>query len=461
MSSHSSIIVASNRGPIRSDSAKYASGGLVQALMPSLINVAEQFSGTVDSKDVIWFSSNTSGLKDEESKSKLSGVTLWPVTVDEEIYKDAYGFISNRFLWFLHHGLFKFYPEPTYDDKFHSAWENFRTFNLLFAENIIDAATEDSLVLIQDYHLSLVPNLLKKARPDLKISHFSHIPFGTKEDFKNIPVSVACELLTGINPEGTLAGFHTALWENRFIEVYKSFIKIPPNTFSLGLGVDAKGLIETKNSKSFKDIQNQIDTGETALLVRSDRLEPSKNIINGFLGFDKFLKDHPEFVDKIIFKAFIYPSRTEVKEYCELSQRVQEVVKTINLNYQTSKYLPIDLIIQNDRLTSLAALSIANIVMVNSFSDGMNLVVKEAVVVNEKDCSIILSHNTGAYHEFKDFVIGIDPEDIANTAEAIYLALVQPKTVRKHNLETLKQLCKINTAETWFNKLVELTSNQK
>ncbi len=458
---NNNIVVASNRGPALGDSSKYASGGLVQALLPSLTEIVQKEAYRNQRFEVTWYTCNISeDPKMSFHENEMFGIKLNQIEVTEKLYEDAYGFIANRFLWFLHHGLFKSYPEIAFDDKFYTAWNNYRAFNELFARSISETAAKNSLVLIQDYHLSLVPKILKHFRSDLKITHFSHIPFASMNDLKNVPKDIIFELLTGLNPENTAAGFHTPVWEDRFKTAYKHYVQKIPNTFSLSLGVDAIGLTSLKESDTFKEYQDQIKANEKALIVRSDRLEPSKNILNGFLAFEQFLIEHIEYLNKVQFKAFIYPSRTTIYEYKVLSEEVQKTVKEINNRFKDADFDPIELIIQNDREVSLAALSVADIIIVNSVADGMNLVVKEAIVLNNNNCSIILSVNTGAYYQFQDLVIGIDPMDLNDTANAFCVAINQDPATKSANLTKLKQMCNSDTAETWFEALVEITAKQ-
>ncbi len=465
MSFNQNLIVASNRGPGINDNAKYASGGLVQVLLPELLNIAEHLQKSQSDNRVFWICGNREDETDEISTSeyKIGEISLAAINIPTDIYNDAYNSISNRFLWFLHHGLFDFYPKLNFDDIFFRAWENYRKYNRLFAEHIARIAPSDSSVLIQDYHLSLAPQMLAEIRSDVKISHFSHTPFAKLNDLKQIPRAIAEELLRGINSLNTKAGFHTPIWESRFKEAYKFYLHSVPDTFNIALGVDPKSLEAVKASDSFKTNQDSIrkESESYTLIVRSDRLEPSKNILAGFNAFEKFLENNPKYLEKVIFKAYIYPSRTEIPEYFDLSKKVVDTVNNINSKYETPSWIPIHLHIQNDRDVSLAGLSVADIVMVNPIADGLNLVVKEAIVLNENDCVIILSKNAGAFYELKDFVIGVDPEDIKQTSEAILTAVNSNKVKSSKNLKLLKQLCIANDADVWFRKLISISTKQK
>ncbi len=145
------------------------------------------------------------------------------------------------------------------------------------------------------------------------------------------------------------------------------------------------------------------------LVLRVDRLDLSKNIIRGFVAFDRFLDLHPEFKDRITFLALLQPSREDVEEYVVYRERVVRTVEQINTKHGNTDWMPIDLRIEDNFPQTLAAYKHYDVLVVNAIFDGMNLVAKEGPVVNTRDGVLVLSENTGAFEELGMFAVRREP----------------------------------------------------
>jgi trehalose 6-phosphate synthase len=186
------------------------------------------------------------------------------------------------------------------------------------------------------------------------------------------------------------------------------------------------------------------------LLVRVDRLDLSKNIIRGFLAFDRFLDLHPEFRERITFLALLQPSREDVEEYIEYRARVLRTVEQVNTKQGTTDWMPIDLRIQDNFPATLAAYRNYDALMVNAIFDGMNLVAKEGAIVNRRDGVLILSENTGAFEELSAFCVPVNPFDIEEQAQAIHRALTMPAPERGALAGQIRAVVARNSIDKWI-----------
>ena len=211
------LVIASNRGPMsfaldhegRPVPAGSA-GGLAAALHPQL-----------EGSGATWVAcamSDADRMATAEGLMTERGLHLLTVQPDRDTYRMAYDVVSNSTLWFLHHHLFDLARRPRFDHHFVRAWEAYREFNELFAQVIDAAASEGATVLVQDYHLSLVPGVLAQKRPDLHTVHFTHTPFASADTLRVLPSTVAREVLEGM-AGARACGFHTARWEECFREL--------------------------------------------------------------------------------------------------------------------------------------------------------------------------------------------------------------------------------------------------
>jgi trehalose 6-phosphate synthase len=185
------------------------------------------------------------------------------------------------------------------------------------------------------------------------------------------------------------------------------------------------------------------------LVLRVDRLDLSKNIIRGFLAFDRFLDLHPEFKDRITFLALLQPSREDVEEYVVYRERVVRTVEQINTKHGNTDWMPIDLRIEDNFPQTLAAYRHYDALVVNAIFDGMNLVAKEGPVVNVRDGVLILSENTGAFEELGMFAVRVNPFDIEQQAEAFFEALTMPAAEKRDRGEALRRVVDTNSIEKW------------
>jgi trehalose 6-phosphate synthase len=191
------------------------------------------------------------------------------------------------------------------------------------------------------------------------------------------------------------------------------------------------------------------------LIVRVDRLEPSKNILRGFLAFETLLSRAPRLRGRVTMLAFLVPSRTSLREYGDYGRKVQAAVDRINARFGRADWRPVRLFYENDYAQALAGLSIADVILVNPLVDGMNLVAKEAAVVSDRDAAIVLSETAGAYDQMADGVLTVAPADVIGTAQALRDGLEMPRRERAARLATLRDGVEREDITWWLRTQLE------
>ncbi len=200
-----------------------------------------------------------------------------------------------------------------------------------------------------------------------------------------------------------------------------------------------------------EELSQSLAHNECQLILRVDRTDPSKNIVRGFLAFGLMLEDHPELAGKVRFLALLQPSRLDVPEYSAYLASIGAEVARINARYDHLDYEPIDLRLVQDLPLAVAAYSVCDVLLVNAVADGMNLVAKEAAVVNQRDGVLVLSENTGAHQELGEHAVTVYPCDIRQQADALYEAISMTQEDQQARLRAAAQVIERNGIGTWFS----------
>ncbi|MFD5783250.1 trehalose-6-phosphate synthase [Streptomyces sp. NPDC126933] len=453
------VLVASNRGPVsytlRDDGALEArrgGGGLVSGL-----------SAIGPETDAVWVCAAL-GDGDREAVRRTDGrldtadtggQRVRMLGIAPEVYEAAYNGVANSTLWFVHHLLYQTPLEPAFGPEFRAQWASYETYNRAFAEALADEAGEGAAVLVQDYHLALVPGMLRALRPDLKIGHFSHTPWAPVDYFRLLPDDIARQLLRGILGADR-AAFLTRRWADAFTACCTELLGGTGNTRIgvHGLGADADFLRERAHRPDVDErlaaLREQIGGTDRKTIVRVDRTELSKNIVRGLLSYRQLLADRPEWRERVVHVAFAYPSRQDLSVYRDYTAEVQRLADEINAEFGTEGWLPVVLHVKDDFARSLAAYRLADVALVNPIRDGMNLVAKEIPVVSEGGCALVLSREAGAYEELADDAIVVNPYDITATAAALHEALTMPPAERAERTKHLAAAATALPPQRWF-----------
>jgi trehalose 6-phosphate synthase len=443
------FVVASNRGPLsfRLDEGMPkpagSAGGLAATLYPLLTgsNATWMFSVMSEADRA----ARAAGLFSAE------GLTLTALEPDPDTYRMAYDVVANSTLWFLHHHLFDLTHRPTIDRRWHEAWAAYRSYNTLFAQSIMAHAPEGATVLVQDYHLALLPGLLTDSRPDLRSVHFTHTPFADPSALGILPEAVARELLGGM-AAATACGFHTERWEQAFLACCTAFGIRSGKTFSSPLSPDAPSLLKRASAEECVAAAERLETllGDRRLLLRVDRMEPAKNLLRGFQAFDELLTTRPEWRERVVLLAHAYTSRETLPEYLSYAAEVQYAVEHLNTRFGTEGWTPVLLNLADNPAASLAALTRYDVLLVNPVRDGLNLVAKEGPLVNQREGVLALSREAGAAAELGDHALEINPFDVSDTADALHKALTMAPAERAARATALQGIIRTRRPESWL-----------
>ncbi|WP_028650012.1 trehalose-6-phosphate synthase [Nocardiopsis sp. CNT312] len=467
------ILIASNRGPVSFSTAEDGSlefrrggGGLVSGMT----SVATEVDG-------IWVCAALSEADRRAAAEApdarldlahdLDGMRVHMLDIPEETFTGAYTEIANSTLWFVQHMLYATPNKPSFGSDFRERWKDYEAYNNAFAEALVAGAADGARVAVQDYHLSLVPRILRARRPDLRIAHFSHTPWAPPEYFRLLPEHVARDLLEGMLGADRL-GFHSPRWADAFLrccaEVLNADVDLDKRTVEhggrvVGVGVHALGADEEDLRASAADprVAEREETlrevvGDTALIVRVDRTELSKNIVRGLEAYRELLRERPEWIGRVTHLAFAYPSRGDVPEYREYTDAVLRVAKEINEEFATPEWQPLVLEVNDDYPRSLASFRMADVLLVNPIRDGMNLVAKEGPVLSERDSVLVLSREAGAADELSGHALMVNPYDTVETAEALHRALSMEAGERRRRREALREASVALPPRRWFQE---------
>ncbi|MDX2763457.1 alpha,alpha-trehalose-phosphate synthase (UDP-forming) [Streptomyces europaeiscabiei] len=452
------VLVASNRGPVtytldeKTDtlSAKRGGGGLVSGL-----SAIDPDSGAV------WV---CSALGDGDREAVRRGVAepgVRMLDIPADVHHDAYNGVANSTLWFVHHMLYQTPLEPAFDAEFRRQWAAYETYNRAFAEALAQEAADGAAVLVQDYHLVLVPRMLRELRPDLRIGHFSHTPWAPVDYFRLLPDDIAAQVLDGILGADR-AAFLTQRWADAFTACCRAVLGPgSPSGTRIGvhgLGADADFLRARAHQTDVDDrmavLREQIGTAPDGTprrtIVRVDRTELSKNIVRGLHAYRQLLDDRPTWRERVVHVAFAYPSRQDLAVYRDYMAEVQRVADDINERYGTPDWTPVILHLKDDFARSLAAYRLADVALVNPIRDGMNLVAKEMPIISDEGCVLVLSREAGAFEELGDDSIVVNPYDVVGTARALHEALCLPAAERAERTKRLAAAATALPPTQWF-----------
>jgi trehalose 6-phosphate synthase len=483
------ILVASNRGPVsfalRDDgglSARRGGGGLVSGLS----------SVTDADTDVLWI---CAALTDADRAAVRrapggrldlggheTGAAVRMLDVPAATFHRAYNGVANSTLWFVHHLLYDIPNRPHFGLAWQREWESYRSYNRAFAAALAVAAGgradqqavdpgsgaaggRSARALVQDYHLTLVPRMLRDAHPALRIAHFSHTPWAPPDYYRVLPDHVAREVLDGILGADH-AGFLSHRWAQAFLdccaEVLGAEVDREHRTARYRgrvtrVGVHALGVdgAELRARAGAADVEARVRAlrdavGDRKLIVRIDRTELSKNIVRGLAAYRELLATRPQWRGKVVHLAFAYPSRHDLPEYREYTAAVQRIAGQIEDEYGTDDWGPLILQVNDDYARSLAAYRLADVLLVNPIRDGMNLVAKEGPVLAEDGCALVLSREAGAADELGADALVVNPFDVSGTADALHRALTMSSSERLARCARLAEAATALPPRKWF-----------
>ncbi|MHB1139565.1 MAG: alpha,alpha-trehalose-phosphate synthase (UDP-forming) [Microthrixaceae bacterium] len=452
------VVIVSNRGPLSYQLVdgelvgRRGAGGLVSGLAPLVEEGrATWIAATMSEGDRLAAASGAPVSAD--------GLSVQLLALDPEDHRLAYDVVSNETLWFVHHGLFDLTRTPAFDDDWWRAWQAYRRVNEAFAAAVCESAPRDAIVLVQDYHLTLLAPTVRVRRPDLSLVHFHHTPFAGPDSLRVLPPAARDEMLASLAAHHA-CGFHTDDWAANFSDALRRWLPgeraDAPRVFTSSLSTDPEDIRATATSAACADQHRRLDDalGDRRLIVRVDRMELSKNIVRGFDAFDLLLERRADLRGRVTFLACCYPSRENVPAYARYRAEVEAAAARVNERWGDPGWQPVQLETDDDYPRSVAALRRYDVLLVNPIRDGLNLVAKEGPLVNGRGGQLVLSTEAGAWAELGTAAIGICPFDLVDTAEALARALDEPEAARTGRAAELRRLVSLRTPADWLEEQI-------
>jgi len=472
------IVIASNRGPFSfqqeadgSFTVKRGTGGLVTALGA----LAERYqvlwvAAAMSEDDRRWAQSN------EEKIQNVEGIYLRLIQPDPEAYELYYNQIANPLLWFIQHQLWDTAHYPTINSETWRAWsDGYAAVNRQFAEAIVDSVkyTDHPVIIFpQDYHLYLVSGYLRKMLGDrAQIQPFLHIPWPGPDAWRILPKEMRDATFYSLLASDRI-GFQTQRDAFNFVQTCRFYLpdahsmgsrdsltygdrKIEANTYPIS--VDVNQLETLVEEPEVRLLRSQVlnSTGDRKLILRVDRVEPSKNILRSLEAYRVLLEEHPEHHDKVQMLTLLAPSRMEVYEYQNYLREIMAEGGMINAEFSDELWEPVRVVVGENYLRALAALQLYDVLMVNPLTDGMNLVAKEGALVNQRDGVLLLSEYAGAFYELGEQALIVPPFDVYSTMKAMHEALIMTEEERHRRAEALRELVRGSGVRDWFQHQVE------
>jgi len=359
------------------------------------------------------------------------------------------------------------------DDR---AWDAYQKVNRQFAQKIAEDVEDDDMIWIHDYHLMLVPQMLREeigdTKKNIKIGFFLHTPFPSSYMFIRLPYAKA--ILEGLL-QCDLIGFHTYDYVGHFlsscskilhvtttpngVQLVENGVKRSVHVGAFPIGIDPEGLQKGMESK---DVIERIQEYRSSyyknkrVIISVDRLDYIKGLPHKFHAFDMFLQQYPEEVGKAVLVQVAVPSREDVPEYNELKSQLNQLCGLINSKYASPGYTPVEFMYRSvDKTTLLSLYGMSDICLVTSIRDGMNLVSYEYIACHEKTHGqLVISEFAGAAHSLKGCIV-INPWDAANCIEGIKKAFELTSEQKEKNWKKMWQYVSKYTSAYWGQTFTE------
>ena len=469
------IIIVSNRAPVTLKRGEHgmefqpSSGGLATGLR----SFVEHQRKVDPSTEMIWVGwPGEAVTEDERSQIEdrlLRDFAVKPVFLDTDVMERFYQGFCNATLW----PLFHYFPSRTQFAQ--EQWDEYISVNQRFADTVMSIAKPGDVIWVHDYHLMLLPQMLRKRMPQASIGFFLHIPFPSYEIFRLLPNHCRRALLNGVYGSD-LIGFHTHDYGSYFLhstqrilgfgdrigEVLYDDRLVRVASFPMGIDYDlfhdsvaAPEVLEQRESL-------RSSLGPQRLILSIDRQDYTKGILKRLEGFAHFLKTHPEWSGSVTLVMVVIPSRAGVEDYREIKAQIDGTVGMINGQYGSLGWVPI--IYQYRSLSFAELIAIyaeSDVALVTPLRDGMNLVAKEYIASRVDDRGVlILSEMAGAVDELDSSII-INPHNNEEIAQAIDQALRMPHTEQRDRLNAMQRRIEKSNVVSWATDFLSSLSRIK
>jgi trehalose 6-phosphate synthase/phosphatase len=461
------LLVISNRLPItvtkRENKIRYnpSVGGLATGL--------SSLSKTYHNVWIGWPGIAIERIRAEKNRirTKLRQLNCQPVFIKQYDLDHYYYGFCNRTIWPLFH---YFTQYSVYNRK---NWDSYLKVNETFCNEITKFARPDDIIWVHDYHLMVLPQLLRNKLPDATIGFFLHIPFPSSEVFRILPPRK--EIVRGILG-ADLIGFHTYDYAHHFIQTTRRLLGyehskaqininnriVKVDAFPMGIDYDqfSRATEEDAVQREIKKIRRRI--GDRKIIVSIDRLDYTKGIAQRLEAFDYFLDTNPNYREKVTLILVAVPSRTGVEQYALLKREVDELISRINGKYGTIGWMPIWYLYRFLPFNNLVPLySVGDVALVTPIRDGMNLIAKEYLATKtDKRGVLILSEMAGASKVLGEAII-VNPNNKEEIAGAIRYALEMPEQEQLRRNEVMQKRLKRYNVERWAQDFIEVMTRTK
>jgi trehalose 6-phosphate synthase len=461
------LIVVSNRAPVtygrdaEGRTVRRGGGGLVTALGP-LVSRHEitWIANAMTDEDQVAAAEAGGAL--EEAGRDGSPYRLRLVTHEPADFGRFYNEFANPALWFLQHGLWDLVGRPRLEE----AWESYRRVNERVAAAVVEelAVDPDRPVWFHDYHLYVAPPLVRAEHPEARLAHFVHIPWPRPAGWAVLPQETSRAIHEGLLANDVV-GFHTQRWRENFLgsvdAVLGADVDVETGTVEHAgrstlvtahpISVDTAEFDELAGRDDVRAKARELDAVRSErMILRVDRTDPSKNIVRGFLAFAEYLAGHPEALGRVGMLALLDPSRQDIPQYAAYLEEIGAAAREVNERFARDGWEPVILEVRDDFARSVAAYTQYDVLLVNAVSDGLNLVAKEAPLVNGRDGAVVLSRTAGAYEELAPWVVAVDPFDVAGQADALHEALSLSDRERRSRAEAIRAHVREHDLSEWL-----------
>jgi len=484
----SNCLIVSNRGPIEYErnvhgqyEARYSAGGLVTGLL-----------GAIQQRPVTWVAlaitednrliEQAGGSKTTPLPLPFARTALRLVGVPRQTYHRHYNRICNQVLWFAQHSLLDPVSRTTFNQRTRIDWEQgYCAINAALARAVIEELhmqDPQMPIIFLDYHLYLVPEQVRTHYPNARLGHTICIPWPDARYMALLPEYMVSAIYRSMSANDCI-GFQTSHDAQNFLQGAERFLKgaqviwdqesvsgtllwknrsTSIQLYPIALSPDYLRTVAASEEATdiIKELQQQThfnDRGQ--LIVRIDRIDPTKNIIRGFQAYNLILQKHPELRGHVTFLALLVPSRQNVAAYRLYERHVRRIIDHINAKYGQQHWQPIIAIFGHHRARAIACLQYYDALLVNPVIDGMNLVVKEGGIVNQRSGVIILSCTAGAHDKIGDHVLSIVPTDVEATAHSLYHALTMKPEERSYRARMIREILMNEDAAQWLDVQIQ------
>src|SRR4030066_2192629 len=474
------LLIVSNRLPVTvvEKEGKLRFQQSVGGLVTGLSSYLETSKGTsFSSSEYVWVGWPGITVSDKmklELKERVSSeYQAYPVFLSEKVMEKFYYGFCNKTIW----PLFHYFPSYTvYNEDY---WINYKDVNETFSDAIMEVIKPEDIVWIHDYHLMLLPKLLRERIPDVAIGFFLHIPFPSSEIFRLLPSKWRTDILNGLLG-ADLIGFHTHDYSQYFLRcvlriigyehdlgkiiVQNRIVKV--DTFPMGIDFErfynasSSPRIQKERGKLKKTLKDR------KIILSIDRLDYAKGIANRLLSFELFLERNPEWHKKVTLFLVVVPSRIGVERYAEMKNKIDELVGRINGRFSSGGWAPIFYQYRFLSFEPLVALyTVSDVALITPLRDGMNLIAKEYLASRtDKTGVLIISEMAGAAKELGEAVV-VNPNDIEEMAEALKeaLGMNRDEQITRHQVmqDRLRNYDVIRWAEDFIQQLFYIREEKK